>query len=551
NVRGGKRLVDDEQIKKWLSAFASLMNHFSGEAKFTVLEVEVNPLAVSGGRLVALDGVLRFAPSELVKRVPPTSRGVWSLLKPQSVAVAGVSEKKMNMGRIILNNIIAAGFPREKLAVLKNYSGDIDGAKCYPSAKDFKETVDMFVVAVPSSEAPSVVKDAAQSGKVRGVVLISGGMGEKTGTENVKDDVLKAISEGKKKNADFTLSGGNSLGIVSNPSKVNTLFIPTEKLTPPLGENPNMAKTAFISQSGAFLITVAGKMPFFKPEYCVSVGNQMDATVVDYVSEVAGDPQIRVILAYLEGLKEGDGIRLCSAVKKAVSLGKIVIVYKAGRTLIGQKAVMGHTASIAGDFVVAREVLSECGALVAETFDEFNDLTQMACSYADIKPKNGRTFIISNAGFEAAGMADNITSDGAVSVPSPDEKLNAQIENTLKEFKLDGIVDAKNPIDVTPMASDSAIEKISECALSSGNYDWLVVSPVPLTPVMKTLPSEGLENSLPARLGALGKKYKKPIIFCVAAGDLYAPYRALAQKEGMAVFRSSDRALRALAKFIE
>ena len=81
NVRGGKKLAEDAEILKWLEAFEKLVSHFSdgGKSKWAVEEVEVNPLAVSGGRLVALDGVLRFRKAASFSRVSPSAKAVWSL----------------------------------------------------------------------------------------------------------------------------------------------------------------------------------------------------------------------------------------------------------------------------------------------------------------------------------------------------------------------------------------------------------------------------------------------------------------------------------------
>jgi acyl-CoA synthetase (NDP forming) len=553
-VRGSKELAPKTEIKKWLKAFAGVMKEFSPAAGngWVIDEMEVNPFVISNGKLISLDGVLRFKKTDkkFEPRPIPTSKGINSLLKPQTVAVAGVSENKMNMARIILNNVIGAGFSRENLYILKDFDGEIDGVKCYKSPSDFPKEVDMFVVAIPSQHVPTLLEDTAKSKKVRGVVLISGGMGEKEGSENVKDMVLDVIKNGKKLNPDFSLSGGNSLGIVSNESKVNTLFIEKEKLAHPLGDNPNMAKTAFVSQSGAFVITVLSKLSHLKPIYSVTVGNQMDVTVVDYVNEIVKDDEIKTILVYVEGLKTDDGLRLAKAVKLARKKGKSVVFYKAGRTAIGQKAVMGHTASIAGDYAVVRSALESAGAYVCETFEEFDDMTQITTCYGDLKPKSGNAFILSNAGFETSGMADNIGDKSPILTPKPPSGLGAKLQNCLNEFKLDSIVDVRNPMDITPMGSDKAIIRVLEEVLADDTYDSIVVSMVPLTPTMKTLEKEGLENSIPAKLAELKKKYKKPIVFCVSAGNLYEPYCELAHKNGIAVFRSADRAIRALERFL-
>ncbi|OGR44326.1 MAG: hypothetical protein A2X35_02560 [Elusimicrobia bacterium GWA2_61_42] len=557
SVRGGRRLVQDGEMFKWLEGFSLLMKHFrdGGHSDWAIEEFEVNPLAASKGRLTALDGVLRFRKARKASpRVKPSKKGVGGLLHTASAAVVGVSEKKMNMARIILNNILKAGFPREHTYIIKEGAAEIDGVKCFASPAGLPEKVDMYVVAVPSPEVPRVLAEAGESGKVNGVVLISGGMGEKAGSEGMAGSVVEAIARAREKNPDFALSGGNSMGIVLNDAKLNTFFIPEYKLEHPIGVNPYNAKTAFVSQSGAFVISTISKMPWLKPAYSVTVGNQQDVTVPDYVERLADEDDLKVILVYMEGFKPGDGLALARVIDKARSKGKQVVLYKAGRTAVGQKAVMGHTASIAGDYLVTRLIMEGAGALVAETFDDFNDLAALACSFANFEIRHGNTFLMSNAGFEAAGMADGVAGRFTAEMKSPD--LYAAMTRTLKEFRLDSIVDAKNPLDITPMAPDAAIGGVIKAALASDEFSGAVVSMVPLTAAMNTLPKGGawpddLEKSFLKDAAKAARAAGKPLIFCVACGTLYEPYCAYAQKLGLPVFRSADRAVKIYAKYLE
>jgi acyl-CoA synthetase (NDP forming) len=556
NVRGGRRLAQNADMTKWLEGFSHLMRHFrdGGLSDWAIEEFEVNPLAASKGRLTALDGVLRFRKARKTEpRVKPSKQGVAGLLHTAAAAVVGVSEKKMNMARIILNNILKAGFPKERTYVIKPGVAEIDGVKCFATPAELPEKVDMYVVAVPSSEVPGVLAEAGESGRVNGVVLISGGMGEKAGSEDMGKTVVETIARAREKNPDFALSGGNSLGIVLNDAKINTFFIPEYKLAHPIGVNPYNARTAFVSQSGAFVISAISKMPWLKPAYSVTVGNQQDVTVPDYVERLADEDDLKVILIYMEGFKPGDGLALARVIEKARAKGKQVVLYKAGRTAVGQKAVMGHTASIAGDYLVTRLIMENAGALVAETFDDFNDLAAMACSFADLELKHGNTFFLSNAGFEGAGMADGV---GGRVTAEMGAGVAADMDKTLKEFKLDSIVDAKNPLDITPMAPDGAIGGVIKTALASDEFSGALVSMVPLTAAMNTLPKGGawpddLEKSFLKGAAEAARAAGKPLLFCVACGPLYEPYCAYAQALGLPVFRSADRAVKIYAKYLE
>jgi acyl-CoA synthetase (NDP forming) len=552
-IRGSKKILDDSNLIKWIETFAYLMKNFNdfSSSVYTIEEMEVNPLCVHKNRLYALDGVLRFRRSVKKERNKPSSNAITSIIKPKTIAVIGVSEKKMNMGRIILNNIIKAGFDKEKIYVIKEGVKEIDGIKCFSRVSEVSEAIDMYVIAVPSQDVPSVIKDAA-NGKVNGIVLISGGMGEKSGSENVAKDVIDTIKQAREKNPNFALSGGNSLGIVLNESKVNTLFIPEYKMEYPIGFNSNMCKTAFISQSGAFVISTLSKMPHIKPLYSITVGNQQDITVVDYVERLI-EEDIKLLLVYIEGFKYGDGLNFLKVINKAREKGKYIIVYKAGRTAVGQKAVMGHTASIAGDYTVSKILMEKAGALVCEDFDEFCDMAYLFSYFSNYELKNKNTFFISNAGFETAGMADSISSLVPMEI---DKNTYMEMEKILKEHKLDSIVDIKNPMDITPMAGDAAIEAIISKVMQSDKCSSIIVSMVPLTAAMHTLskndkwPDDMEKNSFLIKISAIMKELKKPVIFCVASGELYNPYCRLAMEKGFVVFRSADRAVKYFEKFV-
>jgi len=173
----------------------------------------------------------------------------------------------------------------------------------------------------------------------------------------------------------------------------------------------------------------------------------------------------------------------------------------------------------------------------------------MACFCHGRPAGQGRLFVLSNAGFETAGMADNIQPNGPVSAAAPDGALGKQLAEILKRHKLDSIVDVRNPLDVTPMASDAPLIEVAAAVLASPLVDALVASIIPLTPTEKTLPEEGLADSFPAQLGDLAKASGKPVVFCVGSGLLYEPYVAEALKRGLPVFRSADRAVKAMAAF--
>ena len=96
-----------------------------------VVEVECNPLVLTAGRA---GGPRRPGPPGRVPPEPAPPRPaaqVDRLLHPRSIAVAGVSER-MNPGRVILRNILGAGFPPEAVTVVKPGVAEVDGCRAVP-----------------------------------------------------------------------------------------------------------------------------------------------------------------------------------------------------------------------------------------------------------------------------------------------------------------------------------------------------------------------------------------------------------------------------------
>jgi acetyltransferase len=276
-------------------------------------------------------------------------------------------------------------------------------------------------------------------------------------------------------------------------------------------------------------------------------GNQLDITVTDYAEYLAEGTEIKTLLLYIEGFKRGEGARMLKAVAKLKQEGRRAVFYLAGRTQAGQKAVMGHTASIAGDYVTAKALLGGAGALMAESFEDFIALSELACRVQ--KPKNNKVFMISNAGFEGSGMADSIDAASPIIPQAPQKELASEFKDILTRYNLDGLVDVRNPFDITPMCPDDAQLEIITSALKSGQYGAVLFATVPLSPAIKTLEQE--KPDLLQKAAAAAAQYKTPLIISVSAGGRFEYYRDSARKEGLCVFENADYAVKILAQYLK
>lgn len=556
--RGQGRIVSDDQLLECIASFIAMGRHYSpenAEAPFIIEELEINPFAFTDYQMVPLDGMCRFSRPAVRTAARPIGR-IAGLVHPKRIGIVGVSDRRANFGRTILDNILAAGFPAEDVVVVHPGCENVGGVRCVPDLAGMGR-VDLFVVAVGASQVPAIVDELIEGDLAEAVLLIPGGLGEKAGSEERAAAVRARIDAAHAAGGGPVFLGGNSLGVLSRPGRFDTIFIPDAKLPKPAGEG---GRSAFISQSGAFLVTRLSKLiGHVDPAYLVSIGNQTDLTAGDLLTWFKDAPGLDVLAVYMEGFSDGDGLAFCRAVREAVGCGRDVVFYKAGRTPEGKSATAGHTASVAGDYMVCTSCVRQAGALVAESFTEFEDLYRLAVHFHGAKVRGDRIAAVSGAGFEAVGMADSISGDDfQLRLAAFSPETTQLLRDELAAHRLDGLVDVRNPLDINPAADDALHARAVEIMAADPGVDAVVVGVVPLSPAMRTLP-EGLREgdsledpaSIASILPATVRTLQKPVIAVVDGGTLYDPLVARLEAGGVLVFRSCDRAVAALAKYLE
>jgi acyl-CoA synthetase (NDP forming) len=315
------------------------------------------------------------------------------------------------------------------------------------------------------------------------------------------------------------------------------------------------APLAVIAQSGAWSISKNNKVSCLNPLYTISFGNQMDLTVGDYLAYLKNDPGVEIFAVYVEGFKPLDGLHFLREAKEIAAMGKTVILYKAGRTSAGAKASASHTASIAGDYSVTRELCSNAGVIVADTIADYEDLVMLFACLKDKEVAGWRLGAMSNAGFESVAMADNIGRFRLENfAPATDEKLRA----AFKTVRIDTIVDVHNPLDLTPQATDAVYEAIIRAMLEDENVDVGLVGCVPMTQALNTLvPGDGHpenvydHNGIVARMKKIRDTTTKAWAAVVDAGPIYDEMARLLKNHEIPTFRTADRALRLFHRFCE
>lgn len=554
-ARGHRRIVSDGELLRCFRAFISIAQRFCvdrGEEGPDVAELEVNPFAFRQQRMVPLDGRGQLATATPQLKPRPIEK-VQALLEPASIAILGVSAKSTkNFGRIILNNIIDCGFDRDHLYVVKPDEKDIDGVPCAVSIEDLPEPVDLLVIAASADQLPGIVDQSVESGKVKTAIMIPGGVGETEGSEDISSRVRQAIAAGRTRDDGGPIFlGPNCLGVQSRPGKYDTFFIPPEKVDQ--RRDAPARRVALVSQSGAFIVSRLSNIETLDPALTISIGNQIDLTISDVLLAVGERDDIDTIGLYVEGFSDLDGLAVLRAVDRITASGKTVVFYKAGRTAQGRDAAAGHTAAVAGDYDICEAGAENAGALVADTFKEFEQLIELSAALHEKRVRGVRLGAISNAGYETVGMADTVHGRRyAIRMADLSESSRTTLAEALDREKLTGIVNVRNPLDLTPMAGASAYESAVRVMLDADEVDAVLVSCVPLTPALATTGPEiaSATDSLTDRLPKLLAESDKPLAVVIDSGARYEPLVGRLRAGGVPVFRSADQAVRSLGRYM-
>jgi 3-hydroxypropionyl-CoA synthetase (ADP-forming) len=546
---GKARFIDtiiDTELK-FSDLSVQFSNFFDRGSAFVLTEFEINPFVFDEeGNFLALDGFATFgkrdtAGFDLTLKPKESLR---PLFEPDGIAVIGVSTTDdTKAGNIILRNlfelerrdVFAVGITEGSVSVNEH------SVPVHASVRGIERDIELAVVAVPAEAAISVVEECASKG-VRAIILIPGGFSEVTKSKDVEERLLGICVH-----AGIRLVGPNCLGVLYTGDKgskgINTFFIPEEKFSIDFEKEKNVA---VLSQSGALGITeIYNLRGAISPKVIVSYGNQLDVDPSDLVLYFQDDPAVDVIGLYIEGFKPGAGRKFFDT---TTGTRKPIIAYKAGRTEEGKLAAQSHTASIAGEYEVARAAMKQAGLIVADSMIDHGDFIKTFALLHNFQVKGNRVAVIANAGYEKTYAADNL---GDLVIADLDEETHDRLRTIIPSYAT-----AEPLLDLTAMASDEMFERCIDTFLSSDQVDALCISIVPHAVVIHTTDREidSYKENIAARIVNLVHRYRKPVVVSVnvvsGADAAYNRFGQVLDAGGVPTFLTAERAMVCLNEFI-
>jgi len=410
-----------------------------------------------------------------------------NFFQPKSVAVIGASREPGKLGYRILNNIVQSGY-QGKVYPVNPKAEEILGLKSYPDISCLPETPDLAVIVIPAGLVLEAVRQYGEKGG-QAVIVISAGFKEAGEEGKSREKMLVEICSRYK----LRMIGPNCLGVIDTSSKLNASFA---------FDLPRKGNIAFISQSGALGTAVLDwslKEGIGLSKF-ISVGNMADVSEADLLQVLADDPETRVVLLYLEGIK--DGCRFLK-IAREVTLKKPVIVVKAGRTSAGLKAVSSHTGSLAGSDAAFQAAFKQAGVLRASSVQELFDYSVVFASQPAIKGE--RIAIVTNAGGPSVMAVDAVERAGLRMAV-----LAEETKNKLRSF-LPPAANVNNPVDALGDVAALPYGQALGTVASDAGVDALIAI---LTPQVVTQPLESAR-----RVVEVARSCGKPVVACFMGGQ--------------------------------
>ena len=532
-LRGAEPLTTEPALLEFLSALWRLAAVAEEEG---VSLLELNPVALGpDGRPTPLDAVGRRAPPPPPK-LPPPAGFLEAVMSPRRVAVAGVSSRDEGVGRTILGNLGRCPSLAGRIVVVKPGQDTLEGVPCVPGIAALKAApVDLLILALPAAVAAGTVSDLLrQGGGARAVALVSGGFGD--GADNAGLGARLAAELRSAREAGLwtpAILGPNFLGHWVPAIGLDTSFIPPGK-APQL--RPDGGSLVLLGQSGALLLSRLSRHRHIRILLGASLGNEIDVSLSDYLKALDDDAGCRAVAAYVEGFRAGDLVATLGAALRLRERGTTLLLHRGARTAAGQASAASHTGAIAGQIELERAVLARAGVRFSESIAAFDAAITWLAAYPRIAP--GTVALVTNAGFESVNGSDTLQTQLPAARLGPAARL--ELGEMLEAEGLAGLVPARLPLDLTPMAGESAYLRAAEILLRDG-AGVLVLGLVPFT---RNLATEGAAGADFARkLAGLASATGRPIGVAVDAGPAYEPYRDTFAREGLPVFGRVEDAL--------
>ncbi|MGE5158778.1 MAG: acetate--CoA ligase family protein [Gemmatimonas sp.] len=459
----------------------------------------------------------------------PVIKGVHAMLHPRNIVLVGATDKPGNYAERIWNNLIKYGY-QGGLYPINAKRETVWGVTCYKDFVSLPEKPDHVLVLVPARFAVQVIRDAAAAG-ARSATIVTSGFSELQDEDSQR---LAAELQAAVRETGLAVTGPNCLGNLSAGEKLFT-NIDDRVVTMEQGA------VAIAGQSGAIVMAIRQALEDrgVGVGYMVTTGNEAGLETPDLMAYFAADPSIRVIVVYLEGVRNTKAFR--DACKAARAAGKPVIALKLGASEGGRAAAMAHTGALAGSIETFDAISTREGVIRVRGLDELIETTE--CFVHAELPKGNRLAAVTLSGGKRGLLIDAFYSAGLNFAPLSQD-ASAKLAQMLGPGSIVG-----NPLDAgfAAVVDPSVYMKSIKIMIDDPDTDIVIIDSE-----LPKAPHELRERNLRI-VNQMAEEASKPVIYISAMSIGFTDHtKALRQSlPAIAVLQGLDRAVGAIKALID
>jgi acyl-CoA synthetase (NDP forming) len=475
---------------------------------------------------VASDSIVKWSPAPDASDVV---KSIHAMLHPRNIVLVGATDKPGNYAERIWTNLIKYNY-EGGLYPVNSKRETVWGVPCYKDFLSLPDKPDHVLVLVPARFAVQVIRDAAAAG-ARSATIVTSGFSELQDAESQRlaVELQQAIRE-----TGMAVTGPNCLGNLSAGEKIFT-NIDDRIVTMEAGP------VAIAGQSGAIVMAIRQALEDrgVGVGYMVTTGNEAGLETPDLMAYFAADPSIRVIVVYLEGVRNTKVFR--AACKAARAAGKPVIALKLGASEGGRAAAMAHTGALAGSIETFDAISTREGVIRVRGMDELIETTE--CFVHANVPKGGRLAAVSLSGGKRGLIIDAFYSAGLNFAPLS-KHANDELAKMLGPGSIVG-----NPLDAgfAAVVDPSVYMKSIKTMIDDPDTDIVIIdSELPKAPHELRERNLRIVNEMAAAGG-------KPVIYISTMSIGFTEFTKTLRKSlpAIAVTQGLDRAVNAIKSMID
>ena len=421
---------------------------------------------------------------------------IGSLLWPRSVAVVGASSDTHALRGRIFETIRGQPFSGHVYPVSRSATV-VQGETAYPSVDAIPERPDLAILIVPAAYVVAELERCGRAG-VKAAAILSSGFAEAGENGAQMQREIAVIAQ----HYDMAVSGPNSEGFSNIAAALCANFSPaSDKSAGPLAPLRPLGggQVSVISQSGGlgFACFDRARPRHFLFRHIVTTGNEAALEVADFVDYMLDEGKTEVFVLLIEAIKTPAKFKRVA--EKALQAGKPLIVGKIGQSEPGRRAVMSHTAALAGAAAAYSAVFERYGVIEAHDFDEMLDLAAGFLACGNRLPIGNRAGICTASGGAGIWMADACAAAG-LDVPTLDDATRAALSVHVPPYGT-----SQNPVDFTAQGVQMlGYAEFARIVARSPSIDSVIV-------VITARRSAFLEADLP-KFKELARTTEKPVL---------------------------------------